>query len=97
MLHTIYIHYILYILLLYRYSIAVESTSLLLEVPCGPGECKWIDYPIECCIERLPFLILLSALFILHCIWFKLLLKKGFRELFGSGEREKSVDETKKK
>ena len=84
-------------LLLYRYSIAVESTSLLLEVPCGPGECKWIDYPIECCIERLPFLILLGALLLLHCIWFKLLLKKGFRELFGSGEREKSVDEKKKK
>jgi hypothetical protein len=70
-------------------SIAWESKSLHIIRPCAPGECAW---NLSSAIERVPFLLLLTALLTLHCIWFTQLLRKGYRELFGGKKDSKKKD-----
>jgi hypothetical protein len=72
-------------------SIAFDSASLLFDLPCGAGECTWEKFPIESMRERVPFLLLLGSLLYLHLLWFLLLLKKGYREIF-SGKKEDKKD-----
>jgi hypothetical protein len=57
-------------------SVAFESKSRFDQGECRPGFCTWSDVP-----ERIPFLLLLSSLFVLHLIWFGELIKKGYRKL----------------
>ena len=53
------------------YSIAVDSKSLLKEDSCEIGHCSLSSIP-----ERIPFLILLGILVILHYFWFGSMVKK---------------------
>jgi hypothetical protein len=53
------------------YSIAVDSKSLLKEDSCEIGHCSLSNIP-----ERIPFLILLGILVILHYFWFGSMVKK---------------------
>lgn len=62
------------------YSVAFESKSLLYPTSCPVGACTWGESP-----ERIPFLILLGSLFVLHIIWFAELLRKGLREFSYQG------------
>lgn len=55
-----------------------------------------VDYPAEACRERLPFLLLLSCLLYLHVIWFFLLLKKGYKELFEGNSQKEEITKKKK-
>lgn len=58
------------------YSIAIESKSVRTVSACTPGTCTWSEVP-----ERIPFLLLLGSLLLLHAAWFYELLRKGYREL----------------
>ncbi len=62
------------------YSIAFESKSLLSgsTAQCEVGTCTMAEVP-----ERVPFLILLVCLQILHVIWTIEMIKKGIREFSG--------------
>lgn len=54
------------------YSIAFDSKSLIAEHECRIGSCPWNAVP-----ERVPFLLLLGTLLVLHVVWFWLMLKKA--------------------
>jgi TLC domain len=56
-------------------SVAVESKSLIYPTSCMVGQCAMHES-----IERIPFLSLLTTLFILHLIWFRELILKGMHE-----------------
>jgi hypothetical protein len=47
--------------------------------PCTPGNC----FDLASWAERLPFLLLLGTLQVLHVMWFGMMLRKGYREIYG--------------
>lgn len=53
----------------------------MLDNTCDIGSCTYKDVP-----ERVPFLLLLGSLQLLHVIWFFELLRKGANELLGVGK-----------
>ena len=63
------------------YSIAFESRSLIKNSNCFVGKCTFIDVP-----ARVPFLLLLGSLLVLHIIWFWMMVKKSWA----------AINETKK-
>jgi hypothetical protein len=63
------------------YSIAFESRSLIKNSNCFVGKCTFIDVP-----ERVPFLLLLGSLLVLHVIWYIMMVKKSWA----------AINETKK-
>eukprot|EP01038_Epipyxis_sp_PR26KG_P004807 gene4807-6735_t len=56
-------------------TIMFDSKSILFA--CEGEDCVWME-----ALERAPFVVLLGALLLLHILWFKKLLQKGYRELF---------------
>lgn len=62
------------------YSVTFESKSLDVTSTCFQKVCTWSsNWP-----ERLPFVVLLLSLLVLHYIWFYQMLLKGKRELLDS-------------
>lgn len=58
------------------YTIAFESKSLHNSSSCDPGSCTWTSVP-----ERVPFLLLLGVLVILHATWLYKLGRKFYVEV----------------
>ena len=56
---------------------------------CLEGECSWAETP-----QRLPFLLLLGGLFVLHIVWFIEILQKGYRELTRARKGVEKKNET---
>ena len=73
-------------------SVNSESVSFIFNLGCAPTFCTWTEYPLNCLLEKGSFLTLLGTLFILHIVWFWLLLKKGYRELVVSGKPQKKTE-----
>ena len=65
------------------YSIIFESKSLLIKSDCVPGECWMTENPLE----RVVYVVFLGSLFILHVIWFYMLVKRVQREVAGSPKK----------
>jgi hypothetical protein len=61
--------------------------SVVLEAkrPDYPQACQLLTCPPADELERGVFLVLLGTLLVLHWVWFGMMLKKGYREIFGSG------------